>query len=80
MLQIQYTIPIGELTGVLQTDLLMPVTKSDQMVMINVQFIDLILVYFIHDYRHDCMLQMILNAYGRDDDEVDVRALLSDAG
>jgi hypothetical protein len=28
----QYTIPIGELTGVLQTDLLMPVTKGDEIV------------------------------------------------
>ena len=28
----EYTIPIAELTGVLQTDLVMPVTKSDQMV------------------------------------------------
>jgi hypothetical protein len=28
----QFTISIGELTGVLQTDLLLPVTKTDQMV------------------------------------------------
>ena len=33
LLQIsQYTIPLDQLTGVLQTDLVMPVTKSDQMV------------------------------------------------
>jgi hypothetical protein len=75
----QYTIPIGELTGVLQTDLLLPLTKNDQIVSWQPWGFPLALLHLIPLTR--CMYgQMVLNSYGTSDNEVDVRAMLTDAG
>lgn len=73
----EYMIPIAELTGVLQTDLVMPVTKSDQMVRCIQHSADI-----VNSNTNELLLclQMILSTYGHGDGEVDVRRLLSDAG
>ena len=76
----EYTIPIAELTGVLQTDLVMPVTKSDQMVSSNTIDGVLWLEKKFSSFVLITRSQMILNTYGHGDGEVDVRRLLSDAG